>query len=72
MNNRYRVTGAGGVLPGGFNQKGIAQRFVNKQKKPKPKKEVKKTTKEDEDDAEKKTILKDEVDEKEVEKKENG
>jgi hypothetical protein len=49
------VTGpASGILAAGFNPKGV-QRFANKQKKPKPKKE---TTKKATDD-EKKTILKD-------------
>lgn len=75
MNNRYRSTSATGMVASGFNQKGPAQRFVAKQKKQKPKKEVNKSSKEDEDeeaDTEKKTALKEEADDKEIAKNENG
>lgn len=76
MNTRFRAPGTGPMMTGGFNQnqKGT-QRFVSKQKKPKSKKEgVKKTANEAEDDeTEKKTILKDEeADKKEDETNENG
>lgn len=72
--NRYRGPGAPGTLTTGFNQK-TPQRFIAKPKKQKPiKKDTKKTTKdgedEEEEDVEKKTILKDGV-EKEDEKPEN-
>lgn len=63
------------MVAGGFNQKGPAQRFVAKQKKQKPKKEVKQASKEGEDEeaeTEKKTALKEEVDDKEIAKNENG
>lgn len=69
MGARYRVTGASGVMAGGFNQKG-PQRIASKQKKLKPKKDEKKSISE-EDEAEKKTILK-ERDENPDDKIENG
>lgn len=75
MNTRYRSTSANGMVTSGFNQKGPAQRFVAKQKKQKPKKEVKQSSKEGEDEeaeTEKKTALKEEVDDKEIAKNENG
>lgn len=63
-NTRFRAPGSSG-----FNEKGT-QRFVKQQKKQKPKKEAKKSVG-DEDETEKKTILK-EGEEKPEEKKENG
>lgn len=69
VNTRYRMTGPG-MMAGGFNQKG-PQRVVNKPKKPKSKKDEKKSNG-DEDEAEKKTILKDGGDEKKDDKTENG
>lgn len=71
-NTRYRVGGTGVVLPGGYNQKSVP-RLANKPKKQKPKKDVEKKTAdgEDEEETEKKTILKEE-DVKGEETNENG
>lgn len=57
------------MLAVGFNQKG-GQRYGSKQKKQKPRKDGKKTASDDEE-TEKKTILKDEAD-KHDDNKENG
>ncbi|CRK95071.1 CLUMA_CG008549, isoform A [Clunio marinus] len=60
-NYRYRIAAPGSMSTSGFNQKS-PQRFA-KQKKLKPKKENNKTDdKNEENDVEKKTILKDDVD----------
>lgn len=73
MNNRFRTT-SGGMMPA-FNPKAGPQKFANKQKKQKPKKDVKKPSKEgDDNEPEKKTILKegDEgLEDKEEDKDEN-
>lgn len=73
VNTRYRVNVPGAMLPAGFNQKN-PQRFANnKPKKQKPKKDVKKPAKEgEEDESEKKAVVKDDEAEKEQEKTENG